>query len=123
MVDPHALHSGHVEVCLQEISIEVRPLILGSDLPPGHVYCLYIPDGTGDGAGVSAGDSALFCIHSAVGLAGRILRVGLQACEPPARFLKQTRPTETLSSSHKRFVFQYYFFGVAWDFFGIFKSR
>lgn len=118
-MDSHALHSGHVEVCLQAISIEVRPFILGSDLPPGHVYCLYIPDGTGDGSGVSAGDSALFCIHSAVGLADSLLRAGLQACVSPARFLKQARPPETLSSIPKRFVFQYYFFGVAWDFFGI----
>ena len=97
-MDSHALYSGHVEVCLQEISTEVRPLILGSDLPSGHVYRLYIPDGTGDGAGVSAGDSTLFCIHSAVGLAGRLLRAGLQACVSPARFLKQARTPETLSS-------------------------
>ena len=67
------------------------PLYWGSDLPPGYVYCLYIPDGKGDGAGVSAGDSALFCLHSVVGLAGRLLRTGLQACVPPARFLKQAR--------------------------------
>ena len=96
MVDSHALYSGHMEVCLQAISIEVRPLILGSDLSSGHVYRLYVPDGTGNGAGISAGDSTLFYVHSAIGLAVRIRRTGLQTGEPSVGFRKQASPLKIL---------------------------
>lgn len=87
-MDPYARYSGHVEVCLQAISIEVRSFILGSDLPPGHVYRLYIPDGQGDGTGISERDSAILFLHSIVGLAGRIRRTGLLACGPSNYFYK-----------------------------------
>jgi len=81
-VDSNALRSGDVEIRLQEISLAVRPALLGRSFSARNVYRLHVPNGPGHGVEFSLFSAAIFCVRGALELDGRLRRTHLHPCDP-----------------------------------------
>src|SRR5215469_7901786 len=75
VVDSDVGHARDLAACLQAVPVGIRPALLGSCVPAGHVHSQHAPIGAGVGPAIPARDTPVLRLHRTRRLDCDILRI------------------------------------------------